>query len=370
MQGPRWRCHKYVGYLVRVYFKNALLVLVTTGLAFLALEGLLRILLEPSRLYSSFHTVPALNQWKKEMRFWEQYHLRDKPLSGGHDPLLGWDFDVAQDRIRGSRVVAQSPSGEQLRIVAVGDSVTFGVDVAPDENFAGQLDTRPDLEVLNMGVPGYGIDQAYLKYMEYGRAYHPGVVLFGIYVSDYERSSLGFTASAKPRIEVAGDGIKVVGLPVPPPQRELQRIDGELEGRIYLMEVARNSWRKVSIGAAERGRFFAETDDVVRHILRALQQSLDAEQSLIVVHIPRAEAFIEVDEFRDEMSRRLLDIYAEVGVAHIDLGSEFVTDMPGTMAFERYYVHRGNGSVGHQSAAGHARIADLVVATLRDEKLL
>jgi len=82
-------------------------------LTLVALEGLLRVLLERSRLYGSFHTVPALNQWKQEVKFWEKYHNRERPLSSGHDLLLGWDFDAAQDRIRGSRLVSQTPAGGQ-----------------------------------------------------------------------------------------------------------------------------------------------------------------------------------------------------------------------------------------------------------------
>jgi hypothetical protein len=344
--------------------KNASLVVVSTFLTLVMLEALLRVLLEPSQLYSSFHTVPALNQWKREMRFWDQYHGRDELLSGGHDPLLGWDVDIAQDRIRGSRVVAQTPPGDQLRIVAVGDSFTFGLDVDPDENFAALLDAHVGLEVLNMGVPGYGIDQAYLKYMEFGKKYQPDVLLFGIYVSDYERSSIGFTGAAKPQIKLRDAVLNVVGRPVASPQQQLERIDRELAGRIYLVEAVRNFWTKVSIGEAEHARFFAETDNLLRHILRSLQQSLKDEQSLIVVHIPRAEALIEPHWLRDEMSRRLLAIYTELGIAHIDLTGEFVTEGSARTAFERYYVHRENGSVGHLSAAGHATVAGLVIESL------
>lgn len=341
-----------------------MLAVIAVVLTLVALEGLLRVLLKPSRLYGSFHTVPALNQWKQEVKFWEKYHNRERPLSSGHDPSLGWDFDAGQDRIRGSRLVSQTPAGDQLRMVAVGDSFTHGLDVEPHENFAALLDERPDVEVLNMGVPGYGIDQAYLKYMQFGRKYQPDVVLFGIYVSAYERSSIGFTASAKPRIEVRDDALTIVGRPVPTLRQELERIEGELAGRIYLLEVMQNFWSKVSTGAAERARFFTETDNVVSHMLRALLQSLDAGQSLIIVHIPRAEAFIEPDPLRDEMSRRLLAIYAELDITHIDLNTEFVARGSARTAFEHYYVHHANGSVGHLSAAGHALVADLVVETL------
>jgi hypothetical protein len=120
------------------------------------------------------------------------------------------------------------------------------------------------------------------------------------------------------------------------------------------------------IGESERARFFTETDAVVRHMLSSLQQSLSDEQTLMVIHIPRAEAFIETHDFRDEMSSRLLDIYATLGIRHIDLTAEFITDRDGRAVFEQYYVHEENGSVGHLSADGHARVAQLILAALGD----
>jgi hypothetical protein len=36
-------------------------------------------------------------------------------------------------------------------------------------------------EVINMGVSAYGIDQAVIKYLKYGRAYHPDLIVFGIF---------------------------------------------------------------------------------------------------------------------------------------------------------------------------------------------
>ena len=348
-----------------MFLKKVALPVVSTLLTLLALEGLLRFLVEPSSLYSSFHTVPELNQWNNEVEFWEAYRDREV-LSLGHDPLLGWDYDITLDRIRGSRVVPLISSGDELRIVAVGDSFTYGLDVQPDENFTALLDARDDVEALNMGVAGYGIDQAYLKYMEFGRHYQPAWVIFGIYVSDYERSSLGFTAAAKPRLEVQNGKLNIVGRPVPTPQQELARIKEELSGRIYLAELARNFWHRVSAGNARRERYFAETDDVVRRVLGSLRQSLDGTGALIIVHIPRGEAFIEQDPLRDEISRRLLAIYAEVGIVPIDLTTEFVRDGSAARAVERYYVHRDNGSVGHLSAAGHAKVADLIIERLTE----
>jgi hypothetical protein len=46
---------------------------------------------------------------------------------------------------------------------------------------------RPGLEVLNFGVPGYGLDQAYLRYLRDGRQFHPLIVIIGIYADDVNR---------------------------------------------------------------------------------------------------------------------------------------------------------------------------------------
>jgi hypothetical protein len=72
------------------------------------------------------------------------------------------------------------PSAAAVRVLAFGDSFTFGGDV-PDRDAYPEALARLDagLEIENFGVPAYGLDQAYLRYQLEGRASHPQIVILG-----------------------------------------------------------------------------------------------------------------------------------------------------------------------------------------------
>ncbi len=74
------------------------------------------------------------------------------------------------------------PAGT-IRAVALGDSFTFGVDVDDGERFTDLLPgLAGSLEVVNLGVAGYGIDQ-YLRVLETeGLLYQPDVVIMTVCV--------------------------------------------------------------------------------------------------------------------------------------------------------------------------------------------
>jgi len=354
-------------FLLDEEMKNTALLIISAIIGLFLVDVAARHILNPSSLYSNFHTVPELNQWHNEVSFWERYNNEaDKANFASYDPVLGWESEASGDGIRGSTRVVPEPEAGVTRIVALGDSFVYGTDVAADENFAAILNARaPETEVLNMGVPGYGIDQAYLKYVHLGATYQPHVVVLGIYVSDYERSSMAFTTFAKPKFVETTQGFVVANQPVPEPLVELNRISRALEGRSYLLETLRNGWRKLATGAAEQEAFFNKTDRTVTHILKSLRDSLAEHQRLLIVHIPRAETFIEQEAFRNEMSRRLLAIYAALQLNTIDLSAELLSDSTPSEVYQTHYYHRPNGSVGHLSPLGHQKVADLIAARLR-----
>ena len=71
------------------------------------------------------------------------------------------------------------------RIVIIGDSQTFGFKVRDHESFAARLDERDsDLEVINLGVQGYGTDQALLMLERRGLEYSPDLVVYPICVAN------------------------------------------------------------------------------------------------------------------------------------------------------------------------------------------
>jgi hypothetical protein len=132
------------------------------------------------------------------------------------DELLGWTVGPSrrsadglnQSSVEGIRspeagmsFAARRPA---KRIALGGDSFTFALDVGYEDSWGHRLEQLlgPQVQVLNFGVPGYGVDQAYLRYSRDGRRWHPDVVILGVFPGD-----LGRSMGAYPFIYLAGEDL-------------------------------------------------------------------------------------------------------------------------------------------------------------------
>jgi hypothetical protein len=114
------------------------------------------------------------------------------------DSLLGWrytpGFDDDRHRIsaqglRGEREYAPEPAPGILRIAVFGDSFVYCNEVDTDDSWPRRLEeARPDTEVLNFGVGGYGTDQALLRYRHDGRRFSPHMAVMGFVPDDIRRN--------------------------------------------------------------------------------------------------------------------------------------------------------------------------------------
>ena len=116
------------------------------------------------------------------------------------DPALGWtikpngqagDYAANAQGIRTdpARTFEAARPTNRRRIIAVGDSFTHGDGVPLDATWEAQLEAAEDnLEVLNMGGPGYGTDQAFLRWRKEGRAFDAHVVILGIWPENIARN--------------------------------------------------------------------------------------------------------------------------------------------------------------------------------------
>lgn len=80
--------------------------------------------------------------------------------------------------LRGREVGQKSP--DKLRILTLGDSYTFGSGVADDETFSAVLERElgaERVEVVNAGIPGYGIFQFVELFRRLAPAIRPDIVI-------------------------------------------------------------------------------------------------------------------------------------------------------------------------------------------------
>jgi hypothetical protein len=112
----------------------------------------------------------------------------------GHAPresaasLAGWWQSNALGARDREETAVEIPSG-RVRILAFGDSYTHGSRVSQEDTWPAQLeDLRPELDVVNFGVDGYGMAQSYLRYRGLReRVRHDGVVLVFVPSADLPR---------------------------------------------------------------------------------------------------------------------------------------------------------------------------------------
>lgn len=151
-----------------------------------------------------------------------------------YDPDLGWrprpgllEHNAAGFRTTGG-VPEKAPAEGVLRIALFGDSYTEG---SAHGGWWRVLEERMNAagvkcEVLNFGVGGYGMDQAYLRWKKEGAGWQPRIVILGFFADDcYRNLNLlrllrdpdSGIPLMKPRFVLEGDGLRLLNSPTPAP---------------------------------------------------------------------------------------------------------------------------------------------------------
>jgi len=157
------------------------------------------------------------------------------------DSLLGWTvgpsrrgknglYLSSREGIRSPQVgIAYSEAQGLPRIAIVGDSFTFGLEVPFKSTWGKKLEEEFPfaIQVLNFGVDGYGVDQAYLRYHRDVRPWHPDVVILGFINHDLIRTMVVYPfvslpewalRFSKPRVTLAGGRLELLTTSVQTPE--------------------------------------------------------------------------------------------------------------------------------------------------------
>ena len=176
------------------------------------------------------------------------------------DPELGWTL-----RENVARVTSNEPWQADLatnawgfrdvnhavkaagvtRVAVLGDSFVFGSGVTQDEPVTTRLQALlgPSFDVINLGVPGYGTDQALLTLRRWGPRLKPDIVLAGFFWNDVmENASAEMYGMQKPRFVLAGDSLALVPPRGAPGHSALAHLDALLGARSHLWSLVRRSF--------------------------------------------------------------------------------------------------------------------------------
>ncbi|MBY0401391.1 SGNH/GDSL hydrolase family protein [Myxococcota bacterium] len=209
-----------------------LTVLAGTGIGLGLVEGICRLAVEDGA-----HSPATL--WGSPLIPKEALDLREAGTPGTNNPYIRIDRKLGWSIVPGGAIeepvpyradasglrmlpgAPATPSGaSSLRIAAYGDSFTHCDEVAFEDCWTRMVESERGARVFNAGVPGYGTDQAYLRYLETKETLAPDVVVLGLMIGDVKRNVNVFrtflaewTTWSKPRFILAGDGIELVNRP-------------------------------------------------------------------------------------------------------------------------------------------------------------
>jgi lysophospholipase L1-like esterase len=119
-----------------------------------------------------------------------------------------FDTEVATNQagLRGAELGPKPPGG--LRILAIGDSFTFGVGARQEETWPVRLERRmPNAQVLNAGAPGFGVPDEVAWFETYGVALHPEVVVVAVFLAN----DLQDASPDQPKVAVVDGALVVPG---------------------------------------------------------------------------------------------------------------------------------------------------------------
>ena len=319
------------------------------------------------------------------------------------DPLTGWTYKPKSTRengnftingagLRARREYALPPADDTLRIALFGDSFVAGDEVKDNEVWGYQLESLLlqagiRTEVLNFGVGGYGMGQAFLRWQHKGKDYSPDIVIFVFQAENLSRNvnifrilyGPGFIYT-KPRFILKNGGgteLALLNSPALPPEAVMDALEtfdshplaeyeayyrgrefvspiwklSRFAGLLYAMSVANNP-------ASTPAQLYGPTSERAA-LGMAIVDAFAADVAgsgaeFIVLHLPRNDHFRDFHAGKQLPWRSLLNhIQSEYHFINAEafLGAEYTDD-------SYYQPH------GHNGPEINSRIAEAVAADL------
>lgn len=258
----------------------------------------------------------------------------------GWVPTPGFRSDGLNINSRGMRGPREYPTAKPpgaRRVVVIGDSFTFGEDVRDEQVYTALLEHAFEgVEVLNLGVRGYGTDQQVLRFEREGLALDPDLVILGFFLENIDRNLLTFRDYAKPMLRLRNGQLVTENVPISHPDEAGPSLRPELpwcRSCALVGRLADDFLKRTRLHARWR-----RTTPILDHLVAAVR---GRGARLLVVHIPANRGIRDVGIFLEEWSRRN-------AVAYLDLADVF-----GRLAHEdRLDLYAGHWTpFGHQTAA-------------------
>jgi len=196
--------------------------------------------------------------WKLE-NLWSQKPDKEAGRFPRHE-TLGWAPPETDENPLG--LISDTPYEpvfERKTVLFFGNSFVAGA-TEMDEKIPQQLETLlVDCPVHNFGVPGFGVDQIYLRFKQSHVPFHQPVVLIGILTNNLDRSILTFRGAPKPYFVENGESLELRGLPLTSKPEEWIAAH-PLGIRSFLLAFGRTrvrlhqpgGWRDISYGQAKK----------------------------------------------------------------------------------------------------------------------
>ncbi len=258
------------------------------------------------------------------------------------------------------------PAG-RTRIVCSGDSFTFGYGVADADAWPAQLgalDAR--LDVVNLALGGYGIDQMYLRYLRDGLPLEQDVHVVAAISDDFARmASDRFSGYGKPWLDVDGGRLVARNVPVPETGFATPWLtqNAPLFRRLGVVELAR---RMTGAEEPQKRREVMSLEDAANRA-RAALADLRARSAtpLVFVYLPVLQDVLP--NSTDFLREPFLEALRADGVTVIDLVPALRADPPREL--DAFFLAPGvvdfPGAQGHYTPAGNRWAAEHVLAGLR-----
>ncbi len=262
-------------------------------------------------------------------------------------------------------------------IAILGDSFTFGSEVGYEETWGAALNRLlgEEFRILNFGVPGYGLGQAYLRYEVDARGWNPKIVILGFISEDLHRTtwvypflSTGWDmAFSKPRFVLENGRLTILNRHVLPPQAIFSpRSISELPFLDHDSGYRWSHWQTRWYHASYLARLFIslyhprsrDTHDeqllpLNAEILKSFVRSVEQAGSIpLVMYFPSRSDFHQPDSYVP-LGKRVLQ---EAGLPYVD-PTACLLEVPSSLRF---------ASAGHYTSQGNAAIANCLAVAVRE----